>query len=96
MERVDEDREEDMFWIYFPDYRDLLAQTTVSNFTKNNAQQRSYLGIFEKRMFGSRILQESNIMNREVTEYMIGLDALLESDRIKDEIFNIEHDMWEY
>ena len=59
-------------------------------------QQRSYLGIFEKRMFGSRILQESNIMNRSVTDYMIGLDALLESERIKEEIFNIEHDMWEY
>ncbi|MAR39518.1 MAG: hypothetical protein CMD22_02335 [Flavobacteriales bacterium] len=97
MEIPDEDyREEDMFWIYFPDYRSLLVQTKVANFTKNNAQQRSYLGIFEKRMFGSRILQESNIMNRSVTDYMIGLDALLESERIKEEIFNIEHDMWEY
>lgn len=60
----DKDIEEDMFWIYFPDYRDLLVQTKVANFTKNNAQQRSYLGVFEKRMFGSRVLQESNIMNR--------------------------------
>ena len=92
----DKDIEEDMFWIYFPDYRDLLVQTKVANFTKNNAQQRSYLGVFEKRMFGSRVLQESNIMNRGVTDYMVGLDALLESDRIKEEIFNIEQDMWEY
>lgn len=96
MEIPNEDREEDMFWIYFPDYRDLLVQTKVANFTKNNAQQRSYLGVFEKRMFGSRVLQESNIMNRGVTDYMVGLDALLESDRIKEEIFNIEQDMWEY
>ena len=84
MEIPNEDREEDMFWIYFPEYRDLLVQTKVANFTKNNAQQRSYLGVFEKRMFASRILQESNIMNRGVTDYMVGLDALLESDRIKD------------
>ena len=97
MEIPEEDyREEDMFWIYFPDFRDLLVQTKVANFTKNNAQERSYLGIFEKRMFGSRILQESNIMNRSIPDYMIGLDALLESERIKQEIFNIEHDMWEY
>ena len=89
-------RHEDMFWIYFPDFRNTLVKTKVSNFTKNNAQQRSYLGVFEKRMFGSRILQESNIMNRGVTDYMVGLDALLESDRIKEEIFNIEQDMWEY
>lgn len=96
MEIPEEDREEDMFWIYFPEYRDLLARTKVANFTKNNAQQRSYLGIFEKRMFGSRVLQESNIMNRAVTDYMIGLDALLESEKIKEKIFNLEHDMWEY
>ena len=97
MEIPDEDyREEDMFWIYFPHYRDVLVQTKVANFTKNNAQERSYLGILEKRMFGSRILQESNIMNRSIPDYMIGLDALLESERIKEEIFNIEHDMWEY
>ena len=86
----------DMFWIYFPDFRNTLVKTKVTNFTKNNAQERSYLGIFEKRMFGSRIIQESNIMNRSIPDYMIGLDALLESERIKEEIFNIEHDMWEY
>ena len=91
-----EEEQKELFWIYFPEWRDLLVQTKVANFTKNNAQQRSYLGILEKRMFGSRIIQESNIMNRSVTDYMIGLDALLESDRIKQEIFNIEHDMWEY
>jgi gliding motility associated protien GldN len=91
-----EEKDEPLFWIYFPDFRDVLVKTKVANFTKNNAQKRSYLGIFEKRMFGSRILQESNIMNRSVTDYMIGLDALLESERIKEEIFNIEHDMWEY
>ena len=90
------EKTENLFWIYFPEWRDLFVQTKVANFTKNNAQQRSYLGILEKRMFGSRIIQESNIMNRSVTDYMIGLDALLESDRIKQEIFNIEHDMWEY
>ena len=92
----DDDRFEPMFWIYFPDYRDILTRTKVTNFTKNNAQQRSYLGIFEKRMFASRILQESNIMNRSVTDYMVGLDALLESDKISNDIFNLEQDLWEY
>ena len=86
----------ELFWIYFPDFRDVLVKTKVSNFTKNNAQERSYLGILEKRMFGSLITMESNIMNRQISDYMIGLDALLESERIKQEIFNIEHDMWEY
>lgn len=88
--------EQELFWIYYPDWRDVLAKTKVQNYTKNNAQQRSYLGIFEKRMFSSRIIQESNIMNRKISDYMIGLDAVLESERIKEEIFNLEHDMWEY
>ncbi len=86
----------ELFWIYYPDWRDIFARTIVVNLTKNDAQKRSYLEILEKRMFGSRITMESNIMNREISDYMIGLDALLESERIKEEIFNIEHDMWEY
>jgi len=85
-----------LFWIYYPDFRDVLLNTRVTNYTKNNAQERSYLGIFEKRMFASRITMESNIMNRKINDYMLGLDALLEGERIQQEIFNIEHDLWEY
>ena len=85
-----------LFWIYYPDFRDVLLNTRVTNYTKNNAQERSYLGIFEKRMFASRITMESNIMNRKINDYMLGLDALLEGERIQEEIFNIEHDLWEY
>ena len=96
VEIPDEQRDEDMFWLYFPDYRTLLAKTKVANFTKNNAQQRSYLGIFEKRMFGSRVLQESNIMNRSISDYMVGLDALLESENIKKNLHDFEQDLWEY
>tara|TARA_B100000945_G_C20356782_1_gene585089 strand:- start:1174 stop:1317 length:144 start_codon:yes stop_codon:yes gene_type:complete len=47
-------------------------------------------------MFGSVIVEESNVMDRKLNEYMVGLDALLEAEKIKAEIFNLEHDMWEY
>ena len=49
-----------------------------------------------KRMFASTIVKEGNVYDRNINEYMIGLDALLEAERIKAEIFNIEHDLWEY
>ena len=49
-----------------------------------------------KRMFSSTIVKEGNVYNRKVSEYMVGLDALLEAEKIKAEIFNIEHDLWEY
>ena len=74
----------------------MRGDAKLLNITKNNAQKRSYLDIFEKRMFSSRITMESNIMNREISDYMIGLDALLEADRIEEEMFNTEHDLWEY
>ena len=47
-------------------------------------------------MFNSTITMEANVANRRINEYMVGLDALLEAERIKAEIFNIEHDLWEY
>ena len=47
-------------------------------------------------MFSSTITMEANAANRRINEYMVGLDALLEAERIKAEIFNIEHDLWEY
>jgi hypothetical protein len=47
-------------------------------------------------MFSSFIIKESNKYNREISEYRKGIDALLEAEAIKEEIFNLEHDLWEY
>ncbi len=85
-----------LFWVHFPEVREVLINAEVFNLVKNDAERRTYDDIFWKRMFGSTIVQESNVMNRKVNEYMIGLDALLEAEKIKAEIFNIEHDLWEY
>ena len=85
-----------LFWVHFPEAREILINAEVFNLVKNNAERRTYDDIFWKRMLGSTITKESSVMDRKVNEYMIGLDALLESERIKTEIFNIEHDLWEY
>jgi gliding motility associated protien GldN len=85
-----------LFWVYFPEAREILINAEVFNLVKNNAERRTYDDIFWKRMFGSTITKESSVMDRKVNEYMVGLDALLEAERIKTEIFNIEHDLWEY
>ena len=66
------------------------------NLVKNDAERRTYDDIFWKRMFSSTIVKESSVYDRRVDEFMVGLDALLEAERIKEEIFNIEHDLWEY
>ena len=86
----------ELFWVHFPEAREVLINAEVFNLVKNDAERRTYDDIFWKRMFGSVIVREANVMDREVNEYMVGLDALLEAERIKAEIFNIEHDLWEY
>jgi len=85
-----------LFWVYFPDARPILANAEIFNLMKNDAERRTYDDVFWKRMFSSYIIKESNVMNRYVNEYMVGLDAILKSEEIKAEIFNIEHDLWEY
>ena len=85
-----------LFWVSFPEARKILINAEVFNLVKNNAERRTYDDIFWKRMFGSTIVKESSVMDRKINEYMVGLDALLEAERIKAEIFNIEHDFWEY
>ncbi|MFH0893155.1 MAG: gliding motility protein GldN [Bacteroidota bacterium] len=84
-----------LFWINFPEARPIFAKTDVFN-RFNDAERRSYDDIFWKRLFGSYIVQESNVYNRPISDYQKGFDALLEADKIKMDIFKIEHDLWEY
>ena len=85
-----------LFWVSFSEARKVLINAEAFNLVKNNAERRTYDDVFWKRMFSSTIIKESSVMDRKVNEYMVGLDALLEAERIKTEIFNIEHDLWEY
>nr|WP_321453691.1 gliding motility protein GldN [uncultured Carboxylicivirga sp.] len=84
------------FWIYFPEARGLLARHEVFN-PHNDAQRRSFDDIFIKRYFGSYIYRESNVYNnRRIEDYTAGMEAMMESERIKTQMFNMEHDMWEF
>lgn len=84
-----------LFWIYYPEARKILANAEVFN-RGNDAERRSFDDIFQKRLFSSYIYKESNVYDRRIEDYRQGLATLLESERIKDEITNFEHDMWEY
>ena len=86
---------EEMFWIYFPEARPVFAQSIVFN-RNNGAEQRTYDELFWKRMFGSYVIKEENVYNRDITDYASGMDALLEAERIKTELFEYEHELWEF
>lgn len=89
-------RKERTFWIYFPEARPLFAGQEVFN-RHNDAQRISFDDIFFQRRFSSYIVRETNVYNnREVTEYMQGINKLLEAEKIKQELFNLEHDLWEF
>jgi hypothetical protein len=50
-----------------------------------------------KRQFSSYIFAESNVYgNRSVNDYNTGVEILIEGERIKESVANIEHDLWEY
>ncbi|MBN8703927.1 MAG: gliding motility protein GldN [Bacteroidetes bacterium] len=82
-----------LFWIYYPEARPVFANAEVYN-RGNESERRTLEDIFWKRQFGSYIIKESNVYDRTINQYKTGLDALLEAERIKEEIFEFEHDMW--
>jgi gliding motility associated protien GldN len=84
-----------LFWVYFPECRKLFANNEVYN-RWNDAERRTYEDVFFKRLFGSYIYKESNVYDRNIQQYAKGMDGLLEAERIKNDLFNIEHDLWEY
>lgn len=86
-----------LFWVYFPEARTVLANTDVFN-SFNDAQRMSFDDIFFKRRFTSYIIKESNVWDdRRISDYTFGgVQTMQESDRIKNELFDLEHDLWEY
>lgn len=91
----DKVRAKALFWIYFPEARTILNNKEVFN-RHNDAARLSFDDIFSKRMFSSYIYKESNVYDRSITDYTYGQDALLEADRIKKNMFDMESDYWEY
>jgi gliding motility associated protien GldN len=85
--------EKNLFWLYFPECRYVFQNFFVYN-EKNDAQRMSFDDLFWKRDFSSIIHKESNIFDRKVAPIWVGLDALLESERVKGEMFQLEHDIW--
>jgi gliding motility associated protien GldN len=85
-----------LFWIYYPEARPLLATNLVLN-PYNAAQQITFDDLFIKRSFNSYVVRYENVYNnRDISAYLNGKEAMLESKRIEDEIFNYEQDLWEY
>ena len=88
--------EEPLFWIYYPGARQYLANE-LAFVSANDAANRSWEDVFESRFFNSYIIKQSNVGDRRIQDYKTdGRERLLEAERIKQEIFNFEQDLWSY
>lgn len=84
------------FWVYFDEARPLFAKQEIFN-RNNDAQRISFDDVFWQRRFTSFIVRESNVYdNREIVQYMQGVNNLMEAEKIKEQLFEIEHDLWEF
>jgi gliding motility associated protien GldN len=84
-----------LFWVHYPSCRDLLANFQVFN-TLNDSSLMTWEDIFEMRYFSSYIYKASNVRGDRIKDYKSGMDQLLEADKIKEELFDFEHDLWSY
>ena len=92
------DAKVELFWVWFPATREVLNQSMAFN-RKNTSQPISFDHLLNSRRFSAVIYKEDNVQgDRGVADYISdnALMQLLESDRIKEQIRNIEIDLWNY
>ncbi len=91
----------ELFWVYYPDMRPIFAKYYVYN-GKNYGARMTWEDLFESRMFHGRIIKstldnpfdnflkdQTGLKNRPILQ-------LLEGEKIKNEIFDYEQNLWSY
>lgn len=88
----------DLFWVYYPNVRPLLANSLVFN-NSNLSSDITYDDVLNARRFSSIIYKSESGLGSGVIKDYIPKDAdaqLEESERIKAQILQMENDMWNY
>ncbi|MCD0480128.1 gliding motility protein GldN [Chryseobacterium sp. LC2016-29] len=88
----------DLFWVYYPKARDILANNYVYN-RANSSADLSFDDVINARRFSSVIYKSSNGLGDGTIKDYVPRNAeeqLAESQRIKDQILQMENDMWNY
>lgn len=85
-----------LLWIYYPESRPVLAQYEVFN-PENDVQRMTWDDYLEGRYWSGRIIQVSNGSEQSFNqEGLTKMEALYESQRMAEQVFDKEHDMWVY
>ena len=84
-----------VFWVYFPDARQILA-TKEAVSRNNDATGLSFDDVFMKRLFSSIIVKVSNQKDERIKDYAQGIDKLYESEKVKKSLMDWELGLWQY
>lgn len=88
----------ELFWVWFPGAREVLHEAKAFN-RKNTSMPISFDHLLNSRRFNGTVYKEDNVQgDRKVKEYINdnAMMQLLESQRIKESIRNLEQDLWNY
>jgi len=87
----------ELFWVWYPGARQALANSTAYN-PANRSRRLSFDQVFRYRYFNAIVYKKDNVYDRQISDYKIGkpMEQLLESQRIREELRNAEHDLWEF
>lgn len=88
----------DLFWVYYPKARDILANNYVFN-KKNSAADLSFDDVINARRFSSVIYKSSSgLGDGNIKDYVPrnAEEQIEESDRIKAQILEMENELWNY
>ena len=83
-----------LFWLYYDEWVELFNSFEGRNYLSNSLI--SYRTVLEKNYFFSQISKENNIFDRSIKSYKHGKDPSIESEIIKEKIYNSERDLFQY
>ncbi|MFN5794946.1 MAG: hypothetical protein ACK455_09120 [Bacteroidota bacterium] len=72
------------------------AVRSIYGYDNGTSRRKFEKLIKENEIDISHLTKQPFIYERKIKDYAVGMDALLKSERIKEEIFNMEHDLWEF
>jgi gliding motility associated protien GldN len=87
-----------LFWLYYPKLRKSLAEKKIYN-PKNQKAMTDWAYVLEHRYFDSHIIKTSyeNFSNKLIKDYIKDpKKRLLESDKIRQRIDDLDEDRWVY
>lgn len=83
-----------LFWVYFPHARDILKNYYA--YQPETSIGSDFDELFLMRKFNSVVYKASSLQDRKIEETRFGIESLYESEKVKNEIRVLEHDVWNF